>query len=178
MERLEKIIDKLDQENQRKSTLLENLKSQQELQFEEITTEFSTQRTAMQDDVKRKSKKISQLVTELKKTEKKLEESEKIKRMYIERTKNGEKRVRELERELAKTLDEKNRFGKENRELRANLGFREKSFLTKVKEMRSEMGKLQSSLKVEKENNATLLNTLNQNQISNFIYNIFILILF
>lgn len=166
MGRLENIIDKLDNENHRKSTLIEDLKSEHQIQVELIESQYMTQKSKMQDDLKRKSQKISQMLINLRKTQSRLEENDNIKRMYIDRSKQAEKRVKDLEKEMSKSLGDKNRLGKENRELRGNLGFREKTFLKQVKEMKEKLRSSENYLLIEKENNATLVNTLNQNQIS------------
>ena len=128
---------------------------------------FSLEVKRLQGEVSRKSQQICILNDNLKKAIIKTGEVEDLKKMYFEKFKKIEKKMKDNSREFASLKDKEKSLTKENTYLRDNLKFKEKMLLTLSKDSKNNISKLESQLHIEKENNKMILDKLKSRKAKN-----------
>ena len=137
-----------------------NSKNKHEEEILHLNQSFQLESQRLQEELYKRSLKLNKLSEDLHKFQARNEETDKMKKTYIEKFRDCEKKLREFKIKEASEKDSKRKLEKECKDLRQNLKFKEKHLLKIDKDGRRRIQQLEMILKVQKENNREVINKM------------------
>ena len=114
----------------------------------------------LSEDLRIKSLRLSETNVALANAAAKIEELGELKMGYQAKARESEREVRELRAQGAELKDLAERLGRENRDFRKHLKFKDREIIRISKEKKLATEKLESELRLQVENNRNILNRM------------------
>lgn len=135
-----------------------------EERLREAQESHSAELDNLKQDLRQKSGRLSETNIALAKAADKIEELSEMKQKYMQKAKVHQKRAQMAETELAQKKDATDKLGKEVKELRKHLKFKDKEILRMAKENKSESQRLKTELHLQVENNKAIIDKMRKMQ--------------